>query len=139
MKTLYPSDIPEFLRQFRFNAVRLRRLRFQMNSQGDMTADAHVIVKKQSSTLNTTGATVILHLHMIGVEEYRFQKRPGDDRSRKSIGRVGSFQGTIFIDFDAYSLGTGEMAKAHDYRASDAFVACRDLQYTIVEKASKPV
>jgi hypothetical protein len=136
MKSIYPSDIAEFARQFRFSVCRVKCVRLKNRSRGESTLDVILKVRKASSTLNQKTDGIKLHLVLQGVEEFRFQQRPGSV-SRSTSCRFGYFNGLFFIDFDAYSLGAGESAKVHDFRASDSYVACRDIRWGSFEKKKK--
>jgi hypothetical protein len=139
MTTLYPTDIPAFLRQYRFTGSRLKRFKYGIDANGDSILDVVLLTKKAMQSLNTPSERVILRIRFQGVEEFRFQKRPGTGHSPKTDCRFGSFNGLIYVDFDGYTLGQGEVPRLHDFRASDAFAGCRELRYTVVEKVTPVV
>jgi hypothetical protein len=135
MTTLYPTDIAEFLRKFRFTGARLRRFRYRPSADGG-TLDVVLVARKAMQSLNAPSERVILTFEFRGVEEYRFQRRPGPPAA-KSDCRFGTFNGLVYADFDAFPLGQGEVAKLHDFRASDAFVGGREVRYAVAERTVK--
>jgi hypothetical protein len=139
MTTLYPTDIPEFLRKYRFANARVRRFRVASAASGETTIDVVLIARKAMADLNRPAERVVISLTFRGVEEYRFQKRPGGDGRLKTDCRFGTFEGLVYVDFDAYPMGRGDVPKLHDFRASDLFAGCRDLRYTVREKARTTV
>jgi hypothetical protein len=134
MTTLYPTDIPEFLRKFRFANARVRRFRIETNATGEIKIRVVLIARKAMADLNRPPEKVVITLMFVGVEEYRFQKRPGNGRLKTDC-RFGSFEGMVYVDFDAYPMSQGDVPKLHDFRVSDHFAGCRVLRYTVREKA----
>lgn len=134
MTTLYPTDIPEFLRKFRFASARVRRFRVETNASGEITIRVVVIARKALADLNRPSEKVVFTLMFVGVEEFRFQKRPGLGRLNTDC-RFGAFDGMVYVDFDAYPMSRGDVPKLHDFRVSDHFAGCRVLRYTVREKA----
>jgi hypothetical protein len=137
MTPLLPHDLAQFARKFRFAGGRLRRVRV-LPRKGAATV---VVVLKVTPTITDLGADapgpVRLVLRIDGSEEYRFQKRPIGSAARVSEVKFGTFNGLIYINFDAWGLQPGEVPGVHDFRASDAFVAGRRVSWEVV-KANGP-
>ena len=81
-------------------------------------------------------AKVRLRLVFDAVEEYRFQRRPGPGLVRLKEVRIGSFDGLIYFNLDAYP--DDAPPGIHDFRASDAFIGARILNWEIVPRRPKP-
>ena len=77
MTRLDPSGLPTFLRRYRFTGGRLRGLRLCRAAGGPPTIDLRLAVRTALRDLGTEPISVRIHLRLVGVEEYRFQKRPG--------------------------------------------------------------
>lgn len=136
MTALYPTDLLNFTRQFKFAGGRIRRVQL-INRNGDDPAIEMVIaVRMNAKSLGEKSDVQRLKLRFTGVEEFRFQKRPGTPSGKISDCRFGYFQDLFFVTFDAWGLPAGETPKVHDFRASDAYIASRDLKWELVEKAA---
>jgi hypothetical protein len=134
MTTLSASDLVQFQRQYRFAGGRLRRIRVRNRAGEDPTIDVFLSVRPASAGLNETAPRILLRLTFLGVDEFRFQKRPTIPAGKIPDCRFGYFQGQFFVTFDAWSLSPGEVPKVHDYRASDAYIASRDLRWEVIER-----
>ncbi|MFO0939117.1 MAG: hypothetical protein U0798_21665 [Gemmataceae bacterium] len=105
----------------------------------DPTIELIVTVRAHAPSLGDRAERVHLRLRFIGVDEFRFQKRPGHATGRISECQFGYFQDCFYVNFDAWGLPAGEVPKIHDFRASDAYVGCRDLKWERIEsKSAKP-
>jgi hypothetical protein len=136
MKLLYATELADFSRNFRFSTCKVRRVRLIEHRRGEPTLIVLLSVRKASASLNTPGKVVLLKLEFTGVEEFRWQRRPGQVSNSKTITRFGFFQNLFYVDFDAYAMSSGDVPKLHDFRASDSFAGCRDLKWEIVERKS---
>jgi hypothetical protein len=129
MKPLLPHELAQFARKFKFAGGRVRRMRVIPRRE---SATVEVVLRVLPS-ITDLGADdrrpVRLKLRIEGAEEYRFQKRPITAAGRVSDVKFGTFNGLIFINFDAWGLQPGEVPGVHDFRASDAFVAGRRVMW----------
>ena len=134
MTTLSASDLVQFQRQYRFAGGRLRRIRVRNRTGEDPTIDVFLAVRPASAGLNEAAPRILLRLTFLGVDEFRFQKRPATPAGKIPDCRFGYFQGQYFVTFDAWGLSPGEVPKVHDFRASDAYIASRDLRWEMIER-----
>jgi hypothetical protein len=131
MQILTPNQIVNFAKRFRFPNGTLRSVRLRNRSPRD--AGAVVVV----SVLDTeSNQPVRLRLQLEGVEEYRFQRRPGPGLVRLKDVRIGYFNSLMYLNLDAYAVDG--VPAVHDFRASDAFIAGRSLSWEIVPPRTKP-
>jgi hypothetical protein len=136
MNRLYPSDLAGFSKQFRFAGGRVRRLKAAFAGNGELVVEVVLTVRTTIRDLETEPRTVRLRLRLIGVEEFRFQKRPAGPGGRITDARVGYFGDLYFVNLDAFGLQPGEVPKMHDYRASDMYIGGRELWWEEIEKKS---
>jgi hypothetical protein len=129
MNRLEPAELASFLRKYRFAGGRLRRVRLRAGRGGTLSVELLLAVQTALRDLGTEPKPVRLKMRLDGVEEYRFQKRPGMAGGRIPDARVGYFDGLVFVTLDTWSLDPGEAPKAHDFRASDAYAAGRELSW----------
>jgi hypothetical protein len=129
MTNLLPSQIAQFLKRFRFQGGTLRR--FRVHNHSTRNASGEVIVAVSESESNQR---VLLRVRFDGVEEYRFQRRPGPALVRLKEVRLGVFDGVFYLNLDAFA-DDGRPA-LHDFRASDAFIAGRSLSWEIIPPKS---
>lgn len=134
MKRLETNAIAKFQRDYRFTGGQLRRVKIATKSSGQVAILLELNVRQSLKDLGSRPETVRLRLRLDGVEEFRFQKRIGTQSGRIPEGRIGVFEGMIFINLDAFVLLPGEVPKIHDYRASDAYIAARELWWEIVDR-----
>ncbi len=125
METLPPSQIVSFLKRFRFHGGSLRQVRILNRTPREAVAALVVSVLDTESNQR-----VRLRLQFEGVEEYRFQRRPGLGLVRLKDVRIGWFNGLMYLNLDAYAVD-GPPA-LHDFRASDAFIGGRSLAWEII-------
>ncbi len=133
MPPLAPHELAQFARKYRFGDGRVRRVRV-IPRKGGATVE---VVLKVTPTITDLGADAPTPVRMVlridGVEEYRFQKRPLGSAARASEVKFATFSGLIYINFDAWGLQPGEMPGVHDFRASDVFVAGRQVSWEVVK------
>lgn len=123
MPPLLPHELAQFARKYRFAGGRLRRLRI-VPRKNATTVEVVLRVTPALTDLGADAPTPVrLKLRVDGVEEYRFQKRPGGGSGKGGEVKFGTFNGLIYINFDAWGLQPGEVPGVHDFRASEAFVA----------------
>jgi hypothetical protein len=122
-----PNDLPRFLRQYRVAGGRIHRVRLLYPGLKKIAIEFYLTVRETIKNLGTDPATVRLVLRLEGVEEYRFQMRPGQPRVKIADARIGYLNDLFFVNLDAWGLEVGEQPKLHDYRASEAYAAGREL------------
>jgi hypothetical protein len=127
MNRIAPQDLAAFLRKFRLNGGRIRRVRVLYPKPKQVALEFHLTVRETVKTLGTDTPPVQLVLRLEGVDEFRLQMRPGMAKSRIADARLGYLNGLFFVNFDAWGLDPGEQPKLHDYRASEAYAAGREL------------
>jgi hypothetical protein len=131
MTRILPAELPSFWRRYLFNGGSLRRVKLTRKGRSEFIID--VVLGVQSSSQKP----VKLKLQFVGVEEYRFAKRPGAAAGRVPEARCSYLSDLFFLTLDAWNLEKGELPKPHDFRASDAYVAARELWFEeIVPKAA---
>ena len=128
MTPLHPQDLTQFARKYRFPNGRLRRVRLT-TGKGGPTVEITLRVQTALRDLGEGTQPVRLKLRVSGVEEYRFQKRPHARGAKVSDVKFGYFNGLFFVNLDAWGLLPGEVPGVHDFRASEAFVAGKDLSW----------
>ncbi len=134
MNRVHPPDVAAFARKFRFAGGRLRRVRLKYSSGADFAVEFTLTARTAIQDLGTDPAAVTLKFRLTGVEEFRFQKRPTMKSGSVTEARLGYFQDLFFVNLDAWSLASGDVPKVHDYRASDTYVAGRELFWEEVMK-----
>ena len=80
-----------------------------------------------------SGKPVRLRLIFEGVEEFRFQRRPGPGLVQVKDLQVGFFGALTYVNLDPFP--EDGPPKVMDFRASDCFVAGRTVRWEVVEKA----
>ena len=123
MNRVSPAELPTFLRKYRFPGSRVRRVKIGYDRPDVMTVELVVLTRTPVRDLGTNSAPVRLKLKLIGVDEFRFQKRPTMPAGKIPDLRAGYFDGLFFVNLDAFALDPGETPRLHDYRASDAYLA----------------
>ena len=136
MNRLDPSELVAFSRRFRFVGGRLRSVKTRYQGES-LTVEVVLVVRTALRNLSDEVKPVRLRFRLVGVEEFRFQKRPTIPGGRVTDARLGYFQGQFFVNFDAFALEPGESPKVHDFRASDAYVAGQQLWWEEVEKRTE--
>lgn len=126
MNELTTGNVHQFLKRYQFNGARLRQFRVRNTSAEAATAELRLTARAAD-----TGQPVRLRLVLEGVEEYRFQRRPGPGVVRLKGLQVGFFGALTYLNFDPF-VEEGP-AKVMDFRASDAFVAGRTVRWEVIE------
>ena len=129
MNRLYPSDLAGFARKYRFAGGKLRRVKLLYRGPEALTAELVLAVRPATRDLGADEAPVRLRLRLVGVEEFRFQKRPSAAGGKVAEARFGYFGDMYFVNLDAWGLGPGEAPKLHDFRGSDTYLAGRELYW----------
>ncbi|MCZ2341207.1 MAG: hypothetical protein LC104_05345 [Bacteroidales bacterium] len=129
MKRLSASEIAAFQRQYRFAGGRTLRLRLRYTDPDAPTAELILLVRTPIRNLADQPQAVRLKLRMVGVSEFRFQKRPTQPAGKISDFRLGYFDGQFYLNLDAFGLAPGEQPRLHDFRASEAYLAGVELWY----------
>ena len=80
MTRVYPQDLPQFLRKYRFPGGRLRAVRVIHTSEKGVAVEFRLAVREAIKELGTEPKRVRLVLRLEGVEEYRFQMRPNQPK-----------------------------------------------------------
>ena len=138
MNRVYPQDLPQFLRKYRFPGGVIRGVRVRHTSKKDVAVELRLTVREALRDLGTEPKRVRLTLRLEGVEEFRFQMRPGQPRARITDARIGYLNGLFYVNLDAWGLEPGETPQLHDYRASEAYTAGRELLYEEPTRAEDP-
>lgn len=129
MDRLPATQIAQFMKRFRFQKGIFRGIRLQNRTPREQVATLALVVVD-----TTKNEKVRLKLQIDGVDEYRFQRRPNGGLLRLSEVRMGYFDGLIYLNLDAYP--DEDAPQVMDFRASDAFIAGRELSYEVASKKS---
>ena len=113
------SDLPRLLRQYRFPGGRIHRVRLLYPRPKKVAVEFYLTVRETIKNLGSDPKNVRVVLRLEGVEEYRFQMRPGQARLKIADARIGYLNDLFFVNLDAWGLEPGEQPKLHDYRASE--------------------
>jgi hypothetical protein len=119
---LQPQEIAGFLRRYRFSGGRIRHVRIRY-PKPNVTAVEFVVSVEENAKKKR------LLVSLEGVEEFRFQMRPGQPKSRILEARIGYLKGLFYVAFDSLGLDPNEVAQVFDYRAAEVYAAGRDLFY----------
>src|SRR5580692_10462195 len=98
MNNVLPAQIAQFMKRFRFQQGTLRRFRVGNRTTKESSGEIVVAVHEADS-----GRRVRLRIVLDGVEEYRFQRRPGPGLVRLKEVRLGVFNGVFYLNLDAYA------------------------------------
>src|SRR4051812_25448967 len=102
MNRLYPSDLPGFVRRYRFAGGRVRRVRLRYAGTDGLTVEVVLAVRPAAGDAGPV--RLRLRLRLVGVDEFRFQKRPTAPGGRVTDARVGYFGDLYFVNLDAWGL-----------------------------------
>jgi hypothetical protein len=127
MNELTTGTVHQFLKRHPFRGARLRQFRVR-NAADHTAAEVRLTIRGDD------GKPVRLRLTFDGVEEFRFQRRPGPGLVRIKDLQVGFFGALTYVNFDPFA--DDGPPKVMDFRASDCFVAARSVRWEVVEKAS---
>lgn len=131
MDQLHPAQFVQFLRSFQFRGGSLRRFRIRNHSKQHSSGEICISAKAAD-----TSKRVVVRLFFKGIEEYRFQRRPGPGLVRLKDICLGSFNNLIYLNLDPFAYD-GSPALI-DFRASDAFIAGRTVSWEIIKRPSLP-
>jgi hypothetical protein len=124
MNELTTGTAHQFLKRFAFRGARLRQ--FRVRNTGDSSiAEVRLTVRPED------GKPIRLRMIFDGVEEFRFQRRPGPGLVRVKDLQVGFFGALTYVNFDPFT--EEGPPKVMDFRASDCFVAARSVRWEVVE------
>ena len=127
MNRIHPSDLPQFLRRYRFPGGRLRSFRVRHRSHKDVHLEFRLVVHETIKELGADPKKVVLKLRLVSVEEYRFQMRPNQAKVRIEEARISYLNGLFYVNLDAWTLEPGEQPRLHDFRASEIYAGGREL------------
>lgn len=125
MNELNTGTAHQFLKRYQFRGARLRA--FRVRNRGD-AATAEVRLTARAAD---TGQPVRLRLTFAGVEEFRFQRRPGPGLVKLKDIQIGFFGALTYVNFDPFA--EDGPPKVMDFRASDSFVAGRTVRWEVIE------
>jgi len=127
MNELTPANAHAFFKRFQFRGGWLRRFRVRNTSADSATGEVRLTARDTQ-----TNEAVRLRIKFDGVEEYRFQRRPGPGLVRLTEVQVGFFGNLVYLNFDAFA--EDGPPKVMDFRASDCFLAGRSVTWEIEER-----
>lgn len=138
MKRVYPADLPGFLRSYKFAGGRVKRVKLKYITPDELTIEFIVSARTPAKAFGEEPRAVRLRIRVAGVQEFRFQKRLSVPAGKMPDARIGYFGDAYFVNLDAFALEPGEQPKPFDYRASDAYVAGRELWWEeVAEKGGE--
>jgi hypothetical protein len=128
MNRLSPSEAAGFARRYGFRGGRIRRVQLRYHPEGSTQV---VFDLRVTSGRGQRGEKSSLRLRLVltQVAEFRFQMRPHRPRRIIEEARFGYWNGLFYLMFDAAALDPGEMARVHDYRASEVYAAGQQLYW----------
>src|SRR5262245_4206935 len=129
MDRLQPSQIASFLKRFHFLKGSLLRFRVRNCSPRNACGDIVLSVREGDDAKR-----VRLRLSFEGIEEFRFQRRPGPGLVKLRNVRLGYFNGLFYLTLDAFA--DDGAPQLMDFRASDAYIAGRELGWEIIAPKS---
>ncbi|AMV27239.1 hypothetical protein VT84_22750 [Gemmata sp. SH-PL17] len=136
MTRLQPHEVAKFLRAYRFIGGRLRAVKVVHKGARVVTVEFHTRVREAITDLGKDPRHVRLRLRLNGVEEFRFQMRPSQPKSKITDARIGYHNGLFYVTLDSIGLEPGETAQVFDFRASEVFAAGRELFWEVATKGS---
>lgn len=138
MNTLSPQELPAFLRKYRLNGGRIRRVRVLYPRPQEVAVEFHLSVRETIAKLGPEPKPVHLVLRLEGVDEFRFQMRPAQPKAKIADARIGFLKGLCFVSLDSLGLEPTEPAQVFDYRASEVYAAGRSLLWEEGSRRSPP-
>jgi hypothetical protein len=126
MNELTSANLHAFQKRFQLGGGRLRAFRVRTGSRST-TAELRLLVRD-----NQTNGLARLRLVFDGVEEYRFQRRPGTNPRKLTEVRFGFFGDLTYLNLDAFP--EDGPPKVMDFRASDCFLAGRTVRWEIQKR-----
>jgi hypothetical protein len=134
MNRIALNDLPAFLRKYRLIGGRIRRVRVLYPRPKEVAIEFHLTVVEAIKSLDAKPKRARLVLRLEGVDEFRFQMRPGQPKAKIADARIGYLNGLFFVNLDAWGLEPGEQPKLHDFRASEIYAAGSQLLWEEVKK-----
>ena len=134
MNRVHATDLPRFLRQFKLTGGLIRGVRLKHAAEKAATVEFRLTVREPIVKLGDKPKKIKLTLRLGGVEEYRFQMRPGQHKSRVADARIGYLNGMFFVSLDSLGLEPNEAAQVFDFRASEVYAAGRELSWSEGER-----
>lgn len=131
MNAVTANDLPQFLRRFRFPGGRVRGVRVAYPAGKGAAVEFRLSVYEGVRDPGPDAKRVRLRLSLGGVDEFRFQMRPGQPKVRIADARVVFLNGLFFVNLDAWTLEPGEQPRVFDFRASEVYAAGRDLSWEV--------
>ncbi len=125
MNELTPANLHAFQKRFQLGGGRLRAFRVRTGSQ-TTSAELRLLVRDTHAN-----APARLRLVFDGVEEYRFQRRPGVAPRKLAEVQFGFFGDLTYLNLDAFP--EDGPPKVMDFRASDCFLAGRLVRWEVVK------
>lgn len=138
MNRIAVHELPAFLRNYRLPGGRVRRVRVLYPRPKEVAVEFHLTVREAVKNLGSEPRSVRLVLRLGGVDEFRLQMRPGTPKAKIADARIGYLNGLFFVNLDAWGLEPGEQPKLHDFRASEAYAAGRELFWAEVPRKAEP-
>lgn len=129
MNELTPAGVHQLFKRHPLRGARLRRFRVRNSAGGATSAEVRLTVRPADNGLPTR-----LRLVFDGVEEFRFQRRPGPGLIRLKDVQVGFFGALTYVNFDPFAVDGPP--KVMDFRASDSFVAARTVRWEAIDPPS---
>ena len=123
MNRITPNDLPGFLRQYRLTGGRVRRVRVLYPRPRETAVEFHLSILEAIKNLGSEPRRVQLVLRVEGVEEFRFQMRPNQPKSKIADARIAYLNGLFFVNLDAWGLEPGEQPKLHEFRPARSMSA----------------
>jgi hypothetical protein len=133
MNRLQPHEFAKFLRSYRFIGGVLRGVKVRHKAPREVCVTFFVRVREAITDLGKEPRHVRLKLVLNGVDEFRFQMRPQQPKAKITDARIGYLNGLFYVTFDSVGLEPSEMAQVFDFRASEVFVAGRELFWAEVK------
>lgn len=127
MNEMTPANLHSFLKRFQLRGGRLQRFVVRTRPGDSSIAEIRLLVRELA-----TNQPVRMRLTFDGVQEYRFQRRPGPGLVRLKEVQFGFFDDLIYLNLDAFP--EDGPPKVMDFRASDCFVGARGLKWEIVAR-----
>lgn len=125
MNELTSINLHTFLKRHQLRGGRLQRFQVRTRRGDASSAEVRLLVRESS-----TNKPLRLRLLFEGVEEYRFQRRPGSGLVTLKDVQFGFFEDLVYVNLDAFP--EDGPPKVMDFRASDCFVGARSLKWQVV-------
>ena len=129
MNRVHANELPQFLRRFRMTGGAIRRVSLRHTSDKSSSVEFRLTVREPVAKLGDKPKKIRLTLRLDGVEEYRFQMRPGQPKARVADARIGYLNGLFYVSLDALGLEPNEAAQVFDFRTAEVFAAGRELSW----------